>query len=293
MTSVLQEIPHFTRLSERVVRILGLNPGHLTLQGTNTYLIGTGSRKILLDTGEGKPEYIHLLIDSLKKLGENVIISDILISHWHFDHVGGIDNILQYASENNLPSPIVHKKLDPEHDKSHHTFQQVENNQIFKTDGATIRSILTPGHSEDHVAFYLEEENAIFTGDTVLGQGTAKFENLGEYINSLQKLKQFSPDRLYPGHGQVVENGTEKLEEYITHRLKREEEIIEVLKKSETPLTPGQIVEIIYVKYPKHLWSAAEHVIILHLIKLENDGLVKNTDIESSKGKWTIINSKI
>ncbi|CAB5374132.1 unnamed protein product [Rhizophagus irregularis] len=261
MTSVLQEIPHFTRLSERVVRILGLNPGHLTLQGTNTYLIGTGSRKILLDTGEGKPEYIHLLIDSLKKLGENVIISDILISHWHFDHVGGIDNILQYASENNLPSPIVHKKLDPEHDKSHHTFQQVENNQIFKTDGATIRSILTPGHSEDHVAFYLEEENAIFTGDTVLGQ--------------------------------VVENGTEKLEEYITHRLKREEEIIEVLKKSETPLTPGQIVEIIYVKYPKHLWSAAEHGIILHLIKLENDGLVKNIDIESSKGKWTIINSKI
>ncbi|CAB4486392.1 unnamed protein product [Rhizophagus irregularis] len=261
MTSVLQEIPHFTRLSERVVRILGLNPGHLTLQGTNTYLIGTGSSKILLDTGEGKPEYIHLLIDSLKKLGENVIISDILISHWHFDHVGGIDNILQYASENNLPSPIVHKKLDPEHDKSHHTFQQVENNQIFKTDGATIRSILTPGHSEDHVAFYLEEENAIFTGDTVLGQ--------------------------------VVENGTEKLEEYITHRLKREEEIIEVLKKSETPLTPGQIVEIIYVKYPKHLWSAAEHGIILHLIKLENDGLVKNIDIESSKGKWTIINSKI
>ncbi|GES78161.1 endoribonuclease LACTB2 [Rhizophagus clarus] len=265
MTSVLQEIPHFTKLSERVVRILGLNPGLLTLQGTNTYLIGTGPRKILLDTGDGKSEYIHLLIDSLKKFGENVIISDILISHWHFDHVGGIDNILQYARENNLPSPVMHKKLDPEHDKSYHTFQQVEDNQIFRTDGATIRSIFTPGHSEDHVAFYLEEENAIFTGDTVLGQ--------------------------------VIEKGTEKLDEYITHRLKREEEIIEVLKRTETPLTPGQIVEVIYAKYPKKLWPAAEHGIILHLIKLENDGIVEklssNSDIESPKGEWAIINSKI
>jgi len=202
-----------------------------------------------------------LLVDSLKKLGENVIISDILISHWHLDHVGGIDDVLQYTRENNLPLPVVHKKLNPEHDKSHHTFQQVENNQIFKTDGATIRSILTPGHSEDHVAFYLEEENAIFTGDTVLGQGTTVFEDLGKYMNSLHKMKQFTPDRLYPGHGPVVENGIEKLDEYITHRLNREVEIVEVFKKSETPLTPRQIVEIIYAKYPKNNYGLQQNMV--------------------------------
>ncbi|RIA96207.1 beta-lactamase-like protein [Glomus cerebriforme] len=297
MTDVLQEIPNFSKLTERVVRILGLNPSCFTLQGTNTYLIGTGSRKILLDTGEGNPEYIHLLADSLKKLGENVIISDILISHWHTDHVGGIDSILQHARENNLPLPMMHKKLNPEHDKSHHTFQQVENDQIFKTDGATIRTIFTPGHSEDHIAFYLEEENAIFTGDTVLGQGTTRFEDLDQYLKSLQKLKQFTPDRLYPGHGPMLENGTAKLDEYITHRLNREKEIVEVFKKSDTSLTASQIVEIIYAKYPKELWSAAEHGVILHLIKLENEGVVKklspDSDVESSKDKWAFVNSKI
>jgi endoribonuclease LACTB2 len=237
-----------------------------------------------------------LLVDSLKKLGENVIISDILISHWHMDHVGGIDNILQYAHENNLPIPVLHKKLDPEHDKSHHTFQQIENNQIFKTDGASIRAILTPGHSEDHVSYYLEEENSVFTGDTVLGQGTTVFEDLSEYINSLQKLIQFTPDRLYPGHGPVIEDGTAKLNEYITHRLKREEQIIKVLSNSEISLTSKQVVEIIYAKYSKSLWPAAERGVILHLIKLENEGVVKRlsqvSNIESSD-KWVLINSKI
>ncbi|CAG8545025.1 3224_t:CDS:2 [Funneliformis mosseae] len=249
---VLQELPTFTQLTERVIRVLGLNPSKFTLQGTNTYLIGTGPRKILLDTGE-KPEYTQLLFESLKKLGENIIISDIIISHWHNDHVGGVDSILQYASENNMPLPVVHKRLDPKHDKSHHNFQQVVDNQIFKTDGASIIAIFTPGHSEDHVAFYLEEEKAIFTGDTVLGQGTTVFEDLGEYIDSLHKLKRFTPGRLYPGHGPVIENGTEKLEEYITHRLERENQIIKEFKTSKSSLTPRQIVEKIYAKYPESL----------------------------------------
>jgi len=236
-----------------------------------------------------------LIFDTLNKLGKNIIISDILISHWHIDHVGGVDSILQYARENNLPIPVVHKRLDPEHDKSHHILQQIADNQIFKTDGASIVAILTPGHSEDHVAFYLEEENAIFTADTVLGQGTTIFEDLDKYINSLRKLKQFAPDRLYPGHGPVIENGTEKLEEYITHRLEREKKIIEEFKKSETPLTPRQIVENIYVKYPESLWPAAERGVILHLVKLEKEGVVKrlspSSDTKSLREKWALINS--
>ncbi|CAI2183013.1 497_t:CDS:2 [Funneliformis geosporum] len=297
MNEVLQEIPTFTKLTEKVIRILGLNPNEFTLQvGTNTYLIGTGPRKFLLDTGEGKPEYTQLLFDSLKKLGENIIISDIIISHWHTDHVGGIDSILQYARENNLPLPVVHKRLDHKHDKPHQKFQQIADNQIFKTDGASLIAIFTPGHSEDHVAFYLEEEKAIFSGDTVLGQGTTVFEDLGKYIDSLHKLKQFTPGRLYPGHGPVIENGTEKLGEYITHRLEREKQIIEEFKTSKSSLTPRQIVEKIYAKYPESLWPAAERGVILHLIKLEKEGVLQRlspgSDSESLRGKWAHINSK-
>ncbi|KAF0546669.1 Metallo-hydrolase/oxidoreductase [Gigaspora margarita] len=282
--SKLQTIPSFTQLSTRVVRILGENPGKFTLQGTNTYLIGTGSRKILLDTGEGKPKYIQTLAESLKKLGENVMITDILITHWHIDHVGGIDSILQYTKENNLPTPTIHKRLNPEKDKI--TYQPIEENQIYHTDGVSLRAIFTPGHSEDHVAFYLEEENALFTGDAVLGSGTSIFETLNEYMNSLQKMKELTPGRIYPGHGPMVEDGMAKLDEYINHRLQRDLEILEILQKSNDPLTSMQIVEVLYAAYPRELWKAAEHSIKVHLIKLETEGKVHKVS-----DKWIINNN--
>ncbi|CAG8501047.1 11048_t:CDS:2, partial [Cetraspora pellucida] len=269
-----QTIPSFTKLSERVVRVLGENPGKFTLQGTNTYLIGTGSRKILIDTGEGKPKYIHTLSESLGKLGESVIITDILITHWHIDHVGGIDSLLQYLKENNHPTPTIHKRLNPATDKPQHVYKPIEENQIYQTDGASLRAIFTPGHSVDHVSFYLEEENALFTGDAVLGQGATVFENLEEYMTSLQKMKMLIPDRLYPGHGPMVEDGMTKLDEYINHRLQRDQEILGVLKQSNKPLTTMEIVESIYNAYPRELWRAAEASVNLHLYKLENESKV-------------------
>ncbi|CAG8825471.1 13691_t:CDS:1, partial [Racocetra persica] len=176
-----------------------------------------------------------------------------------------------YLKENNHPTPNIHKRLNPAKDKPQHAYQPIEDNQIFQTDGASLRVIFTSGHSEDHIAFYLEEENAIFTGDAVLGQGTTVFENLEEYMTSLQKMKKLTPDRLYPGHGPVVEDGMAKLDEYIDHRLQRDQEILDVLKQSDKPLTAMQIVESIYAAYPRELWKAAEASVKLHLFKLENE----------------------
>lgn len=75
-----------------MTRVLGLNPGAHTLQGTCTYLIGKGRKRILLDTGEGRPAYPALVKQALAQTGGEGI-ETVLLTHHHYDHCGGLDDI--------------------------------------------------------------------------------------------------------------------------------------------------------------------------------------------------------
>ncbi|KAG0243064.1 hypothetical protein BGX31_011227 [Mortierella sp. GBA43] len=305
--------------------------------GTNTYLNGKGPRKVLLDTGEGIPEYIPLLQTALDKELQGATISRVICSHWHRDHVGGIQDVVQFLSSRNIhlnPSPLpttttpqaaaaaaatshdaqsllgIHKFPCPEHDDEETLFQPIQDQQEIQVDDqTTLVTLHTPGHTTDHCTFYLKEENTLFTADCVLGQGTAVFEDLSEYIQSLERLltvgqgQQQQPPtyKIYPGHGPVIEDGPSKIREYIKHRLEREKQILGVLTANNSHSTTDatattttttttttndqqgagktamQIVEIIYEAYPKNIYPAAEHQVLLHLFKLEQDGKVKRT----------------
>lgn len=80
-----------------------------------------------------------------------------------------------------------------------------------------------------------------------MGETTAEFEDLYDYMNSLKRILDIKPDTIYPGHGPVVKNGAERVQQYIEHRNKRNEQILEALRNSEVPLDPEELVKIIYV----------------------------------------------
>merc|ERR1712029_89058 len=151
-----------------------------------------------------------------------------------------------------------------------HMFDQ----QVFEVEGATLTAVHTPGHTTDHVVLHMKEENALFSGDCVLGEGTAVFEDLSDYMASLEKILALGPKVIYPGHGQFVKDPREKLEYYIHHRNEREGQILECLQQH-GPITPMEIVKKIYVDTPESLYKAAEKNVGHHLAKLCKEGKAK------------------
>lgn len=270
-------IPKIEQLSPRIIRILGCNPGHMTLQGTNTYLVGTGEKRALIDTGEeNNSEYISSLTSTLEKY--KVKISNIIITHWHHDHIGGLFDVLNSTDRNATVYKFPCYEPKEEEMPSWVQLQTLKDSQEINVEGASLRVHYTPGHTQDHAVLELAtggHDCGIFTGDCILGEGTAVFEDLYDYMNSLQKLADLKPNLLYPGHGPVVTDGANKIELYINHRNKREKEIFDALKViNGTKATPSDLVKIVYKDTPETLHKAAEFNLRHHLGKLVKEGKV-------------------
>ena len=275
----LEHIEPISQLSKRVVRILGMNPSAMTLQGTNTYLVGTGAKRLLIDTGDPNiSEYQSLLRGVLDKGG--ISIERILLTHWHRDHMGGVRDLYKFLEV----KPLVHKficsnlanengSLPP--DVQYH---YVSDGDEFEVEGATLRIIHNPGHTDDHICFLLEEERAIFCGDSILGQRSTTFEDLYSFMKSLELIKSYKPELLYPGHGTVIKNPVGFLSEYIQHRNNREQQIVALLNNVGKPLAIEELLPSIYTDIEPGLIVAARRNLLLHLGKLEKENRVSKLD---------------
>ncbi|KAI0047067.1 Metallo-hydrolase/oxidoreductase [Auriscalpium vulgare] len=326
----LESLLNVTRLSDRVVRVLGQNPGKFTLQGTNTYLIGTSNPYVLLDTGEGRPEYPPLLRTALASVSNHTLpdVSDIILTHRHHDHVRGLPSVLTLLRElwdaRNPGAPFspprIHKfpiSTDTALDElaaslpdgsyapsaGGGAFHPLEDGQEFtprEGEGRVeqaLRIVHTPGHTTDSIALLYPADRALFTGDTVLGQGTAVFEDLASYLSSLSTLVALSSEGdgygiLYPAHGPVVQDGAKTIATYRAHRLEREAQIVGVLRGA-PPEGAGAwstwgIVSTLYAQYPTSLWEPAAHGVTLHLRKLQGEGRVAAQGGEGKDARWVL-----
>ena len=278
------ELPDIDAWSDRVVVALGQNPGMFTGPGTNTYLVGTGDERILLDTGSGHAEYLPVLAQALDERGCR--IQEIVLTHGHPDHIGGCQGVMGQVG------PLRVSKFPWAHFDDPYPVEitPLADGDVVETEGATLRAMHTPGHAADHLCFVLEEERSIFTGDNVLGVGTtvipAEGGDLLDYMNSLERLRTEEPTALYPAHGPRIDDGPAKIREYIDHRLAREQQILDALAAGD-PDIPA-IVARVYAAYPKELHVPARASVCSHLLKLEREERVVREGKDALAARWRL-----
>ncbi|MCG8589924.1 MAG: beta-lactamase-like protein 2 [Proteobacteria bacterium] len=280
------ELPDVAAWSERVTVALGQNPSVFTGPGTNTYLVGTGSHRILLDPGQGVTSYLPILERALAECGAEGL-QEIVLTHGHPDHIGGVAQILERFG------PLSVKKFPwPENDAEFDfPITSLADGDVVQTEGATLRGVLTPGHAPDHLCFVLEEEGALFSGDNVLGVGTtvipSRSGDLGAYMDSLECMLALGPTHIYPAHGPLIEDGPAKLREYLDHRRQRDEQILAAL--ADGPLQVAGIVKVVYAAYPESLHAAAGQSVASHLRKLEREArVVRSGEPDLLVAAWSL-----
>jgi glyoxylase-like metal-dependent hydrolase (beta-lactamase superfamily II) len=267
-------------LSPLIRRVVANNPGLMTGPGTNTYLVGIDEVAVI-DPGPDKGKHVDAIIGA--SMSERV--RWILLTHTHPDHWPAAKKLAkktgaQIAAFHPFPKPDeVDLKVD---------LVLAEGDAIEGTE-FRLEALHTPGHAPNHLCFWLEEERVLFTGDHVLN-GTTTVVNpqrggdMKQYLASLDRLRKIKRmARICPGHGDVVEESAQLLEEYVQHRKARERQILKLVRAK--PRTIASMTKEIYTDTPDGLMEMAQHQVHAHLLKLRNDGKVSGAGVRSS---WRI-----
>ncbi|WP_240506101.1 MBL fold metallo-hydrolase [Thermoactinospora rubra] len=239
--------------------ILAPNPGPMTLDGTNTWVIG-GDEVVVVDPGPDDEKHLQRLKNHL----EGRRVAQILLTHGHHDHSGGARRLAEL-----IGAPV--RALDPRHRLGE---EGLTDGDVVSAGGLEVRVYGTPGHSFDSLCFWIEADRAMLTGDTVLGRGTtviAPDGNLADYLRSLDRLRataeSLEAEALLPGHGPVLPDPLRVLDGYIAHRRERLDQI--KAAQARGARTPREIVEIVYADVDRSLWPAAEMSVRAQLDYLE------------------------
>lgn len=256
--SVPKWIGHFT----------AANPGYMTLEGTNQYLLGRQEITVI-DVALSAAENIDGILERVEAMGGKKI-EKILLTHIHKDHCGGALALKKRSGAKLGISRLRAGYLGGED----FTYGAGE---TIPYDGGELTVVHTPGHESGHCCFYESGRQILFTGDHILGRGTTVIPppdgDMAAYIQSLEKMLALKIRVLLPGHGPEIGDPYGKIREYIDHRLMREKQVLQCLGDGDHSIPA--ITARIYVDTPAALSSVAQLSVEAHLLKLIRERRVK------------------
>jgi glyoxylase-like metal-dependent hydrolase (beta-lactamase superfamily II) len=224
-----------------VERLTAHNPGPMTLEGTNTYLVGRDPT-VVIDPGPDDPAHLAAVRRAAEARGG---IGTVLLTHTHSDHSEGVEAL----------------GIEPAHPGDGEVV-------------AGLTAIATPGHAAEHVCFVAD--GVCFTGDLILGEGSTIVGpremggSLRDYMESLRRLQDLDLTMLYPGHGPEVHDPQAKIAQYIAHRQDREDRLVAAIERGER--SRAALLDEVWDDVPEQLRGAAAIAMQAHLEKLEEEG---------------------
>lgn len=245
---------------------------------TNCYLVGSNEFVIIDPASPFEDEQAALAscIDDLMSEGRRP--REIILTHLHPDHVGGVNALVKHLGGQ---VPVAAHRLTAEAlEGSIRVDRLIEDEEVIELEGEprlVLRALHTPGHARGHLCFYEEATGALITGDNIVGLGSVLINppegNMQDYLRSLERLRDLpNLTVLFGAHGPATGNPRAKIDEYLSHRLEREANILKAI--GEGAGTPEEIVARVYTDVHPKTHAMAQRAVIAHLEKLEEDNLI-------------------
>ena len=241
--------------------ILAPNPGPMSLEGTNSYVLAAPGqdRVVVVDPGPADERHLTALADA-------GAVALILVTHRHADHTAGSARLHQLTG-----APV--RAADPAH--CHGGGAPLVGGEVIRAAGLELAVLATPGHTSDSVCFHLPADGprgSVLTGDTILGRGTTVLDypdgTLGDYLASLDRLEQLGATTVLPAHGPVLYSLEAIVRDYRAHRLERLGQIRVVLDRLGSGASVGEVADAVYSDVGPSVRRAAEMSVAAQLAYL-------------------------
>jgi len=266
-------------LSPLVRRLTCPNPGVMTGPGTNTYLIGT-ERVVVIDPGPNDAAHLEAIVAAA---GDT--IRWIVVTHTHPDHSPGAEPLrARLRPEVEVLGFAERDGFVPD--------AEIGDGHVIDGGDFSLRAVHTPGHAGNHLCYLLEDEGMLFSGDHIMNGSTVVIGppdgDMAAYLRSLERVRGLGAASIAPAHGKVVQDPIAKIDEYVQHRLAREEKVVKALAAAPAPATLDELVPVVYADVDEARFPIARRSLWAHLRKLVEDGRATSTDVNDEASSWEI-----